>query len=150
MFYIIVILALFSADQFSKLLTVKYLNEFESVGVIGNFLNFTHVHNTGGPWSIFDSAPYIFILLTVIIFTAGILYFKKNPPKHLLEKTSICLIAGGALGNFADRILRGYVVDMIDVNLFNYPVFNVADCFIVIGAVLLCIYIIFFDKDLDK
>lgn len=147
MIYYILIPLFFILDQISKFFTVKFLNKYESVSVIKNFLDFTHVHNTGGPWSIFDGAPYIFIIMTVVIFALGFLYFRKNPPQNLLGKVSLCLIAGGALGNFADRIIRGYVVDMIDVNLFNYPVFNVADCFVVIGAVLMCIYILFFTKE---
>lgn len=147
MIYLIMIPLLFLFDQISKYFTVKFLDEFESVNIIGNLLDFTHIHNTGGPWSIFDDKPYIFIIMTVIIFVAGFLYFRKNKPWHILNKLSICLIAGGALGNFADRLIRGYVVDMIDVNLFNYPVFNVADCFIVIGAVLMCAYILFFSEE---
>ena len=85
--------------------------------------------------------------MTVIILIAGVIYFRKNKPEHILNKVSICLIAGGALGNFADRVTRGYVVDMIDVNLFNYPVFNVADCFIVVGAILMCVYILFYSSE---
>lgn len=147
MIYYILISLFFISDQITKFFTVKLLNEYESVSIINNFLDFTHVHNTGGPWSIFDNVPFVFIIMTIIIFALGFWYFKKNPPENLLGKISLCLIAGGALGNFADRIIRGYVVDMIDVNLFDYPVFNVADCFVVIGAILMCIYILFFTKE---
>ena len=137
----------FITDQISKFFTVKNLAEYESISVIKNVISFTHVHNTGGPWSIFEKTPTIFIIMTAIIFVVGFCYLKKHPPKKIIEKLSICLIAGGALGNLADRIFRGYVVDMIDVNLFDYPVFNVADCFIVIGAILMCVYILFFTKE---
>lgn len=143
MLYISLILIFIFTDQLSKFLTVKYLDEFESVPVVDNILDFTHVHNTGGPWSIFSNTPYIFIVLTVVVFIIGIIYLKKHPQKHILSKISISLIAGGALGNFIDRLARGYVVDMIDVNFFNYPVFNVADCYIVVGAVLMSIYVLF-------
>lgn len=147
MFYAAIILTLFLTDQISKYFTVRNLNEFESFAVIKNVLDFTHVHNTGGPWSIFDSIPIVFIAMTIVLFIAGFFYFRRHKPKHIIQKLSICLIASGALGNFADRVFRGYVVDMIDVNLFNYPVFNVADCYIVIGAILMCIYVIFLDKE---
>lgn len=146
MFYIISILLFLLTDQISKYLTVKNLAEYESYNVIKNVINFTHVHNTGGPWSIFESTPIIFIIMTLVVLIIGFIYFKKHTPTHLLEKLSICLIAGGALGNFADRIFRGYVVDMIDVNFFNYPVFNIADCYIVVGAILMCFYVIFLDN----
>ncbi len=147
MIYYILIPLFFILDQISKFFTVKFLNEYESVSIIKNFLDFTHVHNTGGPWSIFDGVPYMFVIMTIVIFALGFWYFRKNPPENILGKLSLCLIAGGALGNFADRIIRGYVIDMIDVNIFNYPVFNVADCFVVVGAVLMCIYILFFTKE---
>ena len=147
MIYYILIPLFLIADQLTKLATVTFLDKYESVNIIGGFLKFTHVHNTGGPWSILDGTPYVFIIMTVVIFVLGFWYFKKNQPQNLLGKISLCMIAGGALGNFADRIFRGYVVDMIDVNLFDYPVFNVADCFIVIGAILMCVYILFFTKE---
>ena len=147
MFYIILIF--FLTDQISKYFTVKFLDTYESVSVINNVLDFTHVHNTGGPWSIFDGNILFFIVVTIIIFVLGIWYFSKNKPTHILEKLSICMIAGGALGNFADRIIRGYVVDMIDVNFFNYPVFNVADCYIVVGAILYAIYVVFVIREND-
>lgn len=147
MFYMLLTLCLLFADQLSKFFTVKYLHEYESISIIRNLLNITHVHNTGGPWSIFESYPVFFVIMTIILFLAGFLYFKKNMPKHIIQKISLSLIAGGALGNLADRVFRGYVVDMIDVNLFDYPVFNIADCFIVVGAILMCIYIIFLEKE---
>ncbi len=147
MLYYILIPLFFITDQLTKLATVTFLDKYESVKIIGDFLKFTHVHNTGGPWSILDGVPYVFIIMTIVIFALGFWYFRKNQPQNLLGKISLCMIAGGALGNFADRILRGYVVDMIDINLFDYPVFNVADCFIVIGAILMCVYILFFTKE---
>lgn len=150
MFYLITIVSLLVTDQISKYFTVTCLNEYESYNIINNLLDFTHVHNTGGPWSIFENTPMVFVIMTIIIFIAGFIYFKKHKPNHITEKLSICLIAGGALGNFADRIFRGYVVDMIDVDLFNYPVFNVADCYIVVGAILMCVYIIFFEGKKTK
>ncbi len=147
MFYLLAISAFFITDQLSKLLTVSFLKEYQSICIIDGLLSFSRVHNTGGPWSMFDDKPAVFIILTIIILAFGFWYFRKNKPKHILEKLSLTMIAGGALGNFADRIFRGFVVDMIDVNLFDYPVFNLADCYIVIGAVLMCIYVIFLDKE---
>ena len=147
MLYAVLILILVLSDQLSKFLTVRYLDEFESVQIINKVLDFTRVHNTGGPWSILNGTPYIFIIFTILVFVIGAIYLKKHPQKHLLSKISISMIAGGALGNFIDRIFRGYVVDMIDVNFFNYPVFNVADCYIVIGAILMSIYVLFICKE---
>ena len=64
--------------------------------------------------------------------------------------SALCLLTAGAVGNLIDRIFRGYVVDMIEVTFINYPVFNVADCFVVTGALLLAVYIIFIYKEPKK
>ena len=80
--------------------------------------------------------------MTILVFALGIFYLRKNPPKHSLEKISICLIAGGALGNFADRIFRGYVVDFIKVLFIDFPVFNFADILVTCGSFMLIIYLI--------
>ena len=64
--------------------------------------------------------------------------------------TALSLLAGGAVGNLIDRVVYGYVVDFLDFCLIDFPVFNIADIFIVIGAILLAIYFIFFDKEEEK
>ena len=81
------------------------------------------------------------------MLAAEIFYVKNYGPKHTLSKLSLSLITAGALGNFVDRLFRGYVVDMIDVNFFNYPVFNFADICIVVGCVILCVYVLFIYKE---
>ena len=60
------------------------------------------------------------------------------------------MIIGGAIGNIYDRIAHGFVIDFIDVQFMEYPTFNVADCFVVVGAILLCICVLFFDKKEDE
>ena len=71
----------------------------------------------------------------------------KKKPQNKLLVISLTMLTGGALGNFIDRIFRGYVVDFLDFCLINFPIFNVADCFVVIGAILIAIYILFFSPD---
>ena len=72
-----------------------------------------------------------------------VLYVYKNKPKYKLEKIAYSLILGGAIGNFLDRIVYGYVIDFLDFYIFgyNYPIFNLADTFIVLGVLLLIIYV---------
>lgn len=143
----IVILLLFAADQATKFLTTMNLGEYDTYVVIDGILNFTRSHNTGGPWSIFSDFVPVFIAATFLIFIIEIIYFKKHPLKRNLSKISVILINSGALGNLADRIFRGYVVDMIELKFINYPIFNLADCFVVIGCILMCIDVIFFEKE---
>ena len=76
----------------------------------------------------------------------GIVFFLvKKRPKNLCLNISLVLLSGGALGNFADRLFRGYVVDFLDFRLIHFPVFNLADCFVVCGAFLLAFYVIFLE-----
>ena len=147
MLYIIIGVLLLIADQLTKILTVSKFQEFESITVIDKILDFTRYHNTGGPWSFLDEYSFVFIILTIAIFAGEIIYFRKHPLLHRLSKFSCALINAGAIGNLIDRIFRGYVVDMIKVTFIDYPVFNFADCCIVIGCVLMCFYVIFIQKD---
>ena len=76
-----------------------------------------------------------------------IIYVIIKKPKHTLQRTALMLIFSGALGNAIDRIFRGYVIDFIETAFISFPVFNIADIAITVGAALLIIYVIFFDKE---
>ncbi len=119
-------------DQLTKFIVEKYLY-FNQIAVFDNILLFTYVQNRGGAWGIFNNIPLLFIILIPIVVIGLLLYVWRS--KNKLEIISICMIIGGALGNYIDRIFRGYVVDFIDFRI--WPVFNVADIFVVIGGVLL-------------
>ena len=119
-------------DQLTKFIVEKYLY-FNQIAVFDNILLFTYVQNRGGAWGIFNNIPLLFIILIPIVVIGLFLYVWRS--KNKLEIISICMIIGGALGNYIDRIFRGYVVDFIDFRI--WPVFNVADIFVVIGGVLL-------------
>lgn len=149
MIYVILTVVLFLTDQLTKLITVRSLALYESAGVIDGILAFTRYHNTGGPWSLFDDFHALFIIATFAIFIAEFVYLRKHPLQGQTAKTACSLINAGALGNLVDRIFRGYVVDMIDVRFIDYPIFNFADCCIVIGCVLMCVYVLFIYKESD-
>ena len=102
----------------------------------------TYVRNTGAAWSIFSSRTVLVLLISSFIIIGIILYIYKNRPKNKVEKIAYSMILGGAIGNFINRIIYGYVIDFIDVKIFgyNYPIFNLADTFIVIGVILLVVY----------
>ena len=129
-------------DIVSKLVVSNLMTVNDSILVVKNFFYITYVKNTGAAWSIFSDNTWIVILLSLIIIGAIILYIYKNRPKSKIEKVGYALILGGAIGNFIDRIVYGYVIDFFDFYIFgyDYPIFNVADTFIVLGVILLVIY----------
>jgi len=107
----------------------------------------TYVQNTGAAFSAFEGMQWlfalVFLVLTGLIFWE---YFKKSMPFTKLERWCIAAIYGGGLGNMIDRVRLGYVVDMIETEFITFPVFNVADCFITCGCILLMIHVVFFNK----
>lgn len=133
---------IFIIDIVSKIIITKYIDFGQSVKIIDNFLYLTHVTNTGAAWSIFNNNHYFVLCISAIIIIALIVYIVKNRPSNKLEKTAYAFILGGALGNFMGRCVNGYVTDFIDVKVFNYnyPIFNLADVFIVIGTGLFIVY----------
>lgn len=142
---IIIIISIVS-DQLTKFWAMDVLKNGDSIKIIGNFLRFTYAENKGAAFSILQNQRTFFLVITlVMLIFLGYIYFKtKNITK--LSKLSIAMIAGGALGNFIDRFRLGYVVDFIDVRFgefYNFPVFNIADSFVVCGTILMIILILF-------
>lgn len=133
-FYSIVILAAF-LDQTFKLLAHKYLILGRTIPIVGHFINLTYVRNTGAAFSLFVGfSPYLAVI--GLIVAAGVVYFHyRVPAKSFARQTALAFILGGSAGNLIDRILRGYVIDYIDVTV--WPVFNLADIMINLGVIIL-------------
>ena len=145
-------LVAFFADRASKILILKYVfglsapvaDKFgETVPLWKNVFHLTFVGNKGAAFGIFSGNKVLLVALCVLILVAMVGFMLKYKPKNALAKISLGMIMGGAVGNVLDRLLYGFVIDFLDFCLIDYPVFNVADCFIVIGGVLFCIYVIF-------
>jgi len=150
--YFIFILTLLGFDQVTKLFLAKQIPCGGSKSIIPGFFNLSHVHNRGAIFGFFNQAgtPLVYLILTLASLTAlglVVYYFIKVPFSERLLKITLSLVLAGALGNLADRLFRGYVIDFIDIYIgkYHWPSFNVADSCISIGAVLL-IYIFFFKK----
>lgn len=141
----IIIISLISLlfDMGSKYLISRMFTLYESKIIINNFLNITYVRNTGAAWSILDTNTWIVTVISLLIIMGIIYYIYRNRNKinKKIVKIGYGLVLGGSIGNFIDRIIYGYVVDFIDIDIFgwNYPIFNLADMFIVGGVILLMI-----------
>ncbi len=145
--YIAIFLLIIALDQISKSLITSHFSLGEGTTIIKGIFDFTYVRNEGAAFGILQGARVFFIILTVVICVALIVYLIKAKPTSLLEKTALAFIAGGAIGNFIDRVWLGYVRDFINLTFIDFPVFNVADCFVCIGAGL---YILYTFLDLKK
>ena len=138
-------------DQITKYLTIANIPLGGFVEAIPGLFHLTYVRNFGAAFSSFEGQQWLFAIIFAL-FTAGIIYdFTKNYlPFTKLERWLITAIYGGGLGNMIDRLRFGYVVDMISVDFMDFPVFNVADCFITCGCILLMAHLIFFNKEFWK
>lgn len=136
-------------DQVIKYLVVANIDENQVVPVITNVLNFTHIHNEGVAFGMFDGMRWIFVALTLVLLVAIIgIMFKKRPNGKMFY-VSVALIVGGGIGNLIDRVFFGYVIDYISLSFFP-PICNFADYCITFGTALLMIYILFFSEYFKK
>ena len=138
-------------DQWTKYLTVSNISLGQELPFWEGLFHFTYVQNTGAAFSSFDGQQWLFALIFAV-FTAAVVYdmVKKYMPFSAFERWCVAAIYAGGLGNMIDRVRLGYVVDMIEVEFIRFPVFNVADCFITCGCVLLMVSLIFFNKEFWK
>jgi len=143
--------AVVAADQFTKYLTVANIALYEDVPFIPGLLQLTYVQNTGAAFSSFEGQQWLFALIFVI-FTVLVVreYIKKSMGFTKFEMWCIAAVYAGGLGNMIDRVRLGYVVDMIETTFMVFPVFNVADCFITCGCILLMIHLVLFNKEFWK
>jgi len=143
----IIAAAIVVLDQLSKYLVVTKIDPVEAIRVIPGLFDFVYVKNTGAAFSMLSNSTVILGVFSVIFCFGVIAYWYFTKPTHPLLKTSLTFLFAGALGNAIDRVLNGYVIDFISTSFMNFPVFNVADIAITVGAVLLIVHTIFFDKD---
>jgi len=147
-FLFLLFIFLLFADQISKLIITRLFNLFESIEIVP-YLNFNFVVNYGFAFGFLNSPSLnqlivSFFIATIIVYFCYLLF--KTQDKSF--RVNLTLIITGAIGNFIDRIFRGYVVDFIDVYVakYHWPAFNLADSYISIGFFLLMVNILFLNK----
>ena len=140
--YIISII-IFIIDQITKCIVSSYLKLNQSLTLINDYLYIKYINNTGASWGILPNSRLLLIILSIIAIIIIIRYintFKKTK----LNTIGFGFLIGGIIGNLCDRLIFGYVRDFIDMIIFHYdfPIFNMADIFIVLGVILLIISIV--------
>ena len=153
MIYYLVVAAIILFDQLIKYLVFSNMNIGQSLPVIGDIIRITYVQNQGAAFSMWEQQWIILIVLPAVVLVAALvlIYIKRNLWSRITI-LSIVFICGGGIGNFIDRVSRGYVVDMFDCRFipsFDFPVFNVADCYVTVSVIIFIILILFVYKNED-
>ena len=138
-------------DQFTKKLAVAKLMGKPAFPIIKGVLEFDYLENRGVAFGMFQGQR-VMILLVGVIFIAGLLLFMLKMPegrKYTILHVILSFVIAGGIGNIIDRVSLEYVIDFISFVLINFPIFNVADCYVVCGVIAMCIMILFVFKDED-
>ena len=141
--------ALLGADQWVKAWVVGHLQVGETTSLFPGFLELMRVHNYGAAWSSFAGQKWLLLGVTGVILAAVLWVLARRIVRHPLGICACCLILSGGIGNIIDRLRLGYVVDMLDCTFIEFPVFNVADCFVVCGTIAALVYYIWIYPNTD-
>lgn len=135
---LIAFLLLTAADQFTKYLAVTYLAGKKEISLIPGVFELFYLENRGAAFGMFAGRQWFFIAVALAMLVIAFLVCRKLPAsRHFGLLRLVCvLIAAGAAGNMLDRLFRRYVVDFLYFSLIDFPVFNVADCYVCAGAAL--------------
>lgn len=148
---IISVILLVSFDQITKHLVTSNMLLYDSISIIPNVLDIHYIVNYGAAWGLLQNKQLLFYIITFIVIVLSIAIYiklaKKNQFKAL--RILIILLISGAIGNFIDRIRFTYVVDFIYFKIINFPVFNIADCYVTIGVFIMLFLFIFKYKEED-
>ncbi|QFJ55612.1 signal peptidase II [Pseudobutyrivibrio xylanivorans] len=138
-------------DQLTKLLAVKNLMNQDDIILIPGILQFHYLENTGAAFSLLEGKQSLFAVATpVLLFImAYILFEMPRQKKFVYLDYIIVFLFAGAIGNYIDRVTNNYVVDFIYFSLINFPVFNVADCYVTVAVIVLLVLVLFYYKDED-
>ena len=132
---------LFVIDLVTKILITNFMRVGDQIKIIPNFFSIMYVRNTGAAFSILENSRFFFIIAGILVLIFIYLFLVRNKTLNMYLIICYSMLIGGIIGNLYDRIVYGYVVDFLSFNIFGYyfPIFNIADSFIVISIILLII-----------
>lgn len=135
---------LIAVDQITKWWASTNLADGTVIPVIKDVFVFQYTENRGVGFSLLQNQRWLFIPISIVIMLAIAIMLLRSPLRRRPLFCTICvLLLSGAVGNLIDRICLGYVIDFLYFKLIDFPIFNFADCCVVVGAILLCAYILF-------
>ena len=147
--FIVSTIALIAVDQLTKVWAVTQLHEAERViPVIDGVFELHYTENRGVAFGMLQGQLWLFVPLTLLVVTLlGVMLMRSPLRRFKLFTIPAVMVIAGAVGNLIDRILYGYVIDFLYFKLIDFPIFNFADCCVVVGAILLFIFFLFVWKD---
>lgn len=145
------ILLLILLDQLAKYEVLLHLKNHSNISLIPGVLELSYVENRGMAFGMLEGKQFLFVGMCVLFCAALVWMFVRIPKSryYLPLLLTGAVLFGGAAGNFIDRLFRGYVVDFIYFSLIDFPVFNLADIYVVCGGIVLVLLVIFKYKDED-
>lgn len=146
-YYYLLALVVLIVDQVTKYLVVQNIELYQVKAFLPGVLSWMYIQNTGAAWSILEGQMWFFYMITTVVIIGVLYIMQKYAKESRLFSMGLALILAGALGNFIDRIRLGYVVDMVRVELFDFPIFNVADMSLSIGVALIIVYVLLDEKN---
>ncbi len=145
MISLIAVIVLVAVDQIIKYWAVGALAT-SSITLIDGVLSFTYYENHGAAFGLMQNMQTLLITATIAILVVIMILVCKGKIKGNLLVSSISLIVAGGIGNLIDRVSNGYVIDYIYFELINFPIFNFADCCVVVGCGLMILYVLLDDR----
>ena len=139
---IAVIVGSVGLDQLTKYLAVEFLKPIRSYPLWKGVLHLTYIENEGAAFGMLSNHRWVFMIFSSVAIVGVSIYLFRFCREGKWVKVALAMIVGGGIGNMIDRIALGYVVDFVDFTLIHFAVFNVADSFVSVGAVMLVIWFV--------
>ncbi len=145
------VLVLVLLDQWTKILAVGHLKDQSAFVIWKGVFELHYLENRGAAFGIFQNQRWFFVIMTILIFGVVSWFYGRTPVTVKYTPLRICMVVltAGAIGNFIDRLFRGYVVDFLYFSLIDFPIFNVADIYVTVTFFVLVLLIFFYYKDED-
>ena len=136
-------------DQFAKQLVTRNLSNGNKIIVIPEIFEIFYLENRGAAFGILQGQRVLFFIITIIVIIGLLIFLYKIPyeKKYFPLFIVLILIFAGAIGNFIERVTKGYVVDFLYFKPINFPLFNIADSYITIACVILLYLLLFYYKE---
>lgn len=140
-------------DQWTKMLVVEHLKDQPPIVIWDGVFELLYSENRGAAFGMLQGKQGFFLVVAAVVFAAVVYLFWKMPDNKRYLPLQVCLtlITSGAVGNMIDRLVQGYVVDFLYFKLINFPVFNVADCYVTVATAILFVLMMWYysDEELD-